>query len=131
MRVLVIDDDPMSRDLLSVLLQAEGYAVECAESGDAAITQFLPPKDPPAVDERKPPARPDSRPLRRISPETLQNEGSRSHARGAQFSIQRHQYSSQARAMDRRHRPRQPFPLQLRIGLDRRLFPAADRINRK
>ena len=29
MRVLVIDDDPMSRDLLSVLLQAEGYEVEC------------------------------------------------------------------------------------------------------
>jgi DNA-binding response OmpR family regulator/HPt (histidine-containing phosphotransfer) domain-containing protein len=38
MRVLVVDDDPMSRDLLRVLLQAEGYAVECAESGDAALT---------------------------------------------------------------------------------------------
>jgi CheY-like chemotaxis protein len=38
MRVLVIDDDPMSRDLLSVLLNAEGYAVECAESGEAALT---------------------------------------------------------------------------------------------
>lgn len=41
MRVLVIDDDPMSRDLLAVLLQAEGYEVECAESGEDAITQIL------------------------------------------------------------------------------------------
>ncbi len=40
MRVLVIDDDPMSRDLLSVLLQAEGYEVECADSGEDAITQI-------------------------------------------------------------------------------------------
>jgi CheY-like chemotaxis protein len=40
-RVLVIDDDPMSRDLLSVLLQAEGYVVECANSGEDAITQIL------------------------------------------------------------------------------------------
>jgi CheY-like chemotaxis protein/HPt (histidine-containing phosphotransfer) domain-containing protein len=38
--VLVIDDDPMSRDLLRVLLQAEGYAVECADSGEAAISQL-------------------------------------------------------------------------------------------
>jgi CheY-like chemotaxis protein len=41
MRVLVIDDDPMSRDLLRVLLEAEGYAVECAESGEDAIAQLL------------------------------------------------------------------------------------------
>ena len=40
MRVLVIDDDLMSRDLLAVLLQAEGYEVECAESGEDAITQI-------------------------------------------------------------------------------------------
>ena len=40
MRVLVIDDDPMSRDLLRVLLQAEGYEVECADSGEDAITQI-------------------------------------------------------------------------------------------
>lgn len=39
-RVLVIDDDPMSRDLLSVLLHAEGYEVECAKSGEDAITQI-------------------------------------------------------------------------------------------
>ena len=41
MRVLVVDDDPMSLDLLRVLLYAEGYAVECAESGEAAINQLL------------------------------------------------------------------------------------------
>jgi len=40
MRVLVIDDDPMSRDLLRVLLQAEGYEVECADSGEDAIAQI-------------------------------------------------------------------------------------------
>jgi len=39
-RIMVIDDDPMSRDLLSVLLQAEGYEVECADSGEDAITQI-------------------------------------------------------------------------------------------
>ena len=39
-RVLVIDDDPVSRDLLLVLLQAEGYEVECADSGEDAITQI-------------------------------------------------------------------------------------------
>jgi CheY-like chemotaxis protein/HPt (histidine-containing phosphotransfer) domain-containing protein len=39
-RVLVIDDDPVSRDLLSVLLRAEGYVVECADSGEDAITQI-------------------------------------------------------------------------------------------
>ncbi len=41
MPVLVVDDDPMSRDLLRLLLQAEGYAVECAESGEAALTYLL------------------------------------------------------------------------------------------
>jgi CheY-like chemotaxis protein len=40
MRVLVIDDDPMSRDLLSVLLQAEGYEVECADSGETALVHL-------------------------------------------------------------------------------------------
>jgi CheY-like chemotaxis protein/HPt (histidine-containing phosphotransfer) domain-containing protein len=37
MRVLVIDDDEMSRELLAVLLGAEGYAVDVAESGEAAL----------------------------------------------------------------------------------------------
>jgi len=36
-RVLVVDDDQMSRDLLSALLQAEDYSVVCADSGDAAL----------------------------------------------------------------------------------------------
>ncbi|HEY5054706.1 MAG TPA: response regulator [Acidobacteriaceae bacterium] len=36
-RVLLIDDDEMSRDLLSVLLEAEGCIVSAAESGDAAL----------------------------------------------------------------------------------------------
>ncbi len=36
-RVLVIDDDEMSRELLTVLLEAEGYAVTAAESGDDAL----------------------------------------------------------------------------------------------
>lgn len=36
-RVLVVDDDSMSRELLSVLLEAEGYAVDAADSGEAAL----------------------------------------------------------------------------------------------
>jgi CheY-like chemotaxis protein/HPt (histidine-containing phosphotransfer) domain-containing protein len=36
-RVLVVDDDAMSRELLGVLLEAEGYAVETADSGEAAL----------------------------------------------------------------------------------------------
>jgi len=36
-RVLIVDDDAMSRELLGVLLEAEGYAVESAESGEAAL----------------------------------------------------------------------------------------------
>ena len=39
-RVLVIDDDPMSRDLLRVLLEGQGYEVECADSGEAALAQL-------------------------------------------------------------------------------------------
>ena len=36
-RVLVIDDDPMSRELLSVLLEGEGYTVQSADSGESAL----------------------------------------------------------------------------------------------
>jgi CheY-like chemotaxis protein/HPt (histidine-containing phosphotransfer) domain-containing protein len=36
-RVLVVDDDPLSRELLSVLLDSEGYAVQSADSGEAAL----------------------------------------------------------------------------------------------
>ncbi|HXB61667.1 MAG TPA: response regulator [Acidobacteriaceae bacterium] len=35
--VLLIDDDAMSRDLFSVLLEGEGYAVRTCENGDAAL----------------------------------------------------------------------------------------------
>jgi CheY-like chemotaxis protein len=34
---MIVDDDAMSRDLLSVLLEGKGYQVESAESGDAAL----------------------------------------------------------------------------------------------
>ncbi|MGA1982092.1 MAG: response regulator [Acidobacteriaceae bacterium] len=36
-QVLVVDDDVMSRELLCILLEAEGYAVESADSGEAAL----------------------------------------------------------------------------------------------
>ena len=36
-RILVIDDDTLSRELLTLLLLREGYAVDSAESGDAAL----------------------------------------------------------------------------------------------
>jgi len=36
-RVLVVDDDAMSREVLGVLLEGEGYAVESADSGEAAL----------------------------------------------------------------------------------------------
>ena len=36
-RVLVVDDDDLSREVLALLLQGAGYAVETAESGDAAL----------------------------------------------------------------------------------------------
>ena len=36
-RVLVVDDDEMSRELLGLLLQAKGYTVESADSGEAAL----------------------------------------------------------------------------------------------
>ena len=37
-RVLVVDDDEMSRELLAILLRGEGYVVEAADSGEAALT---------------------------------------------------------------------------------------------
>jgi CheY-like chemotaxis protein/HPt (histidine-containing phosphotransfer) domain-containing protein len=37
LRVLVVDDDAMSRDLLGVLLEGEGHRVDLADSGDAAL----------------------------------------------------------------------------------------------
>jgi len=38
--VLVVDDDSMSRELISLLLQRAGYIVESADSGEAALTQI-------------------------------------------------------------------------------------------
>jgi CheY-like chemotaxis protein len=37
-RILVIDDDAMSRELFALLLEGEGYAVDTADSGEAALT---------------------------------------------------------------------------------------------
>jgi CheY-like chemotaxis protein len=39
-RILVVDDDPMSRELLHLLLEAEGHAVECVASGDLALAHL-------------------------------------------------------------------------------------------
>jgi CheY-like chemotaxis protein/HPt (histidine-containing phosphotransfer) domain-containing protein len=39
--VLIVDDDAMSRELLCLLLEAEGYAVESADSGEAALALLL------------------------------------------------------------------------------------------
>jgi len=38
-KVLVIDDDPNARDLLTRLLGKEGFAVECASGGDEGLAQ--------------------------------------------------------------------------------------------
>jgi len=48
-RVLVVDDDEMSRELLSVLLDGQGYAVETAESGQAALERLRSPAGLPEV----------------------------------------------------------------------------------
>ena len=37
LQILVVDDDEVSREVLSVLLEGQGYAVETADSGDAAL----------------------------------------------------------------------------------------------
>jgi len=37
LRVLVVDDDDLSREVLALLLQGAGYAVESADSGDTAL----------------------------------------------------------------------------------------------
>jgi CheY-like chemotaxis protein len=48
-RVLVVDDDPMVCELLAVMLQAEGYSVACADSGDSAFSRLSQPATPPDV----------------------------------------------------------------------------------
>jgi len=45
--VLVVDDDEMSRELLSVLLEGEGYAVESADSGKSALALLRQNDTPP------------------------------------------------------------------------------------
>jgi CheY-like chemotaxis protein len=45
--VLVVDDDEMSRELLSLVLEAQGYAVESADSGDSALAHLRSSHSPP------------------------------------------------------------------------------------
>jgi CheY-like chemotaxis protein len=47
-RILVVDDDAMSRELLAVLLEGEGYAVQSADSGESALA-LLSNSQPPDV----------------------------------------------------------------------------------
>jgi CheY-like chemotaxis protein len=47
-RILVVDDDSMSRELLAVLLEGEGYVVQSADSGESALT-LLSDSPPPDV----------------------------------------------------------------------------------
>lgn len=39
-RILIVDDDVMSREVLTVVLGSEGFAVEAVSSGDAALTRL-------------------------------------------------------------------------------------------
>jgi two-component system, chemotaxis family, chemotaxis protein CheY len=39
-RILVIDDDPLSRDYVKQILQSEGHAVEMADSGQSGLAAF-------------------------------------------------------------------------------------------
>jgi CheY-like chemotaxis protein len=39
-RILVVEDDEVSREVLELLLQAEGYEVESVDSGDAALVRL-------------------------------------------------------------------------------------------
>lgn len=48
-RILVVDDDPLSREVLTVLLEHAGYAVETADSGDQALLNLRSAHTPPQV----------------------------------------------------------------------------------
>jgi CheY-like chemotaxis protein len=48
-RVLVVDDDAMVSELLAVMLEAEGYAVHCADSGDSALAHLRRSAAPPEI----------------------------------------------------------------------------------
>ena len=39
-RILVVDDDPFVAEMLAVILDADGYAVETAEDGEDALAKF-------------------------------------------------------------------------------------------
>ena len=39
-RILIVEDDELSREVLALLLQGEGYEVESVDSGDAALTHL-------------------------------------------------------------------------------------------
>src|SRR6201989_1187957 len=48
-RVLVVDDDALSREVFTLLLDNAGYAVESADSGDAALLYLESTQEPPEV----------------------------------------------------------------------------------
>jgi CheY-like chemotaxis protein len=48
-QILVVDDDAVSREVIALHLEAAGYAVETAESGDAALLRLGAAGSPPAV----------------------------------------------------------------------------------
>jgi CheY-like chemotaxis protein len=48
-RILVVDDDAVSREVIALHLEAAGYAVETAESGDAALVRLRAAGSRPAV----------------------------------------------------------------------------------
>ena len=48
-RVLVVDDDELSREVFALLLQNAGYAVETADSGDAALLHLRTSRPPEVV----------------------------------------------------------------------------------
>jgi CheY-like chemotaxis protein len=49
LRVLVIDDDDLTRDIVALLLNGAGYAVETVDSGDAALLHLQTMPQPPQV----------------------------------------------------------------------------------
>ncbi|MEO6805655.1 MAG: response regulator [Edaphobacter sp.] len=49
LQVLVVDDDALSREVLALLLEHAGYAVETVDSGDAALLHLQSTRPPPGV----------------------------------------------------------------------------------
>ncbi len=48
-RLLLIDDDPISREVLSMLLEMHGFPVESAEDGAEALSKLHGPDTPEAI----------------------------------------------------------------------------------